>query len=76
MSEIFAQHGIDLVLVARSIEVLQNMKKNLEKKYQIEAFILEKDLSLEASAHEVYAYTQSHNIRIDYLINNAGFGEY
>jgi uncharacterized protein len=38
--------------------------------------VIEKDLSLENSAKEIYKFTKAEHLRIDYLVNNAGFGDY
>jgi uncharacterized protein len=75
-AEIFAKDGHNLVLVARSLLKLQSIKSDLEKTYKIEVIVLEKDLSLENSAKEIYTFTKAEHLRIDYLVNNAGFGDY
>ena len=72
-AEIFAKNNINLVLVARSIDILREMKKELEKKYGVEVHILEKDLSKSEASLEVYEFTHTNNLHIEYLINNAGF---
>jgi short-subunit dehydrogenase len=48
----------------------------LENKYKIDAYVIEKDLSLKDSAKDVYDEIVKNNITVDYLINNAGFGDY
>jgi len=73
---IHANKGGNLVLVARSKDKLEQIKKDLETKYKIVAHIIQKDLSLKDSAKEVYDEIVKNNITIDYLINNAGFGDY
>jgi short-subunit dehydrogenase len=76
LTEIFARDHINLVLVARSGDTLRNIAIELKQKYNIEVHIIEKDLSKETAAQEVFEYTQSYNIHIEYLVNNAGFGDY
>ncbi len=76
LAEIFARDHINLVLVARSGETLRNLAKDLEKKYHILVHTIEKDLSNSHAAWEVFEYTQSKKIQIEYLVNNAGFGDY
>jgi short-subunit dehydrogenase len=39
-------------------------------------YVIAKDLSLADSALEVYRETNNQHIQIDYLINNAGFGDF
>ncbi len=75
-TEVFARDHINLVLVARSGDTLKNIAKDLEKKYNIVVHTIEKDLSNSNAAWEVFEYTQSKNIQIEYLVNNAGFGDY
>jgi hypothetical protein len=38
--------------------------------------VLPKDLSISKSAKEIFDYCQEHKIKVDYLINNAGLGDY
>jgi short-subunit dehydrogenase len=76
LASIHAENGGNLVLVARSQEKLDELKKELEKKYKITVHIILKDLSLHGSAYEVYNKVNDLNIEVDYLINNAGFGDF
>ncbi|WP_114752396.1 SDR family NAD(P)-dependent oxidoreductase [Pleomorphovibrio marinus] len=76
LARIFAQKGINLVLVARSQEKLQGLKSELEKDFGINAHAIPIDLSVPQSALRVFEETNSRNLQIDYLINNAGVGVY
>ncbi|PKH66941.1 short-chain dehydrogenase [Flavobacterium sp. ALD4] len=76
LAKIFAREGNDLVLVARNVSKLQELKNSLEKEFSIKAFIIAKDLSKIDSAQEVYNELKNKSIVIDYLINNAGFGDF
>lgn len=76
LAVIFAAKGSNLVLVARSGDVLKKMKKMLEAEYGIYVYIVEKDLSETDAAQDVYKKVKRKRIKIDYLINNAGFGQY
>lgn len=75
LAQIHASKGGDLVLVARNGNKLEEMKAALEKKH-IKVHVISKDLSLTDSAKEVYDELLQNNISIDYLINNAGFGNF
>ena len=75
LAKIHASKGDNLVLVARNIEKLNQLKTELEKQHNIEVYNIEKDLSVINSPLEVYEEVKSKNIQIDYLINNAGFGD-
>ncbi|MEI6265752.1 MAG: SDR family oxidoreductase [Sphingobacteriia bacterium] len=71
-----ASKGGDLVLVARNKAKLEELKSELEKQYNVKVYVIGKDLSLADSALEVYKETNNQHIQIDYLINNAGFGDF
>ncbi|MBK8848467.1 MAG: SDR family oxidoreductase [Bacteroidetes bacterium] len=76
LAKVHASKGGDLVLVARNKSKLDELKTELEKQYKISVYTIGKDLSANNSAQEVYDETTKANIQIDYLINNAGFGDY
>lgn len=76
LAKVHSENGDDLVLVARSSNKLNELKKELEEKYKINVYTIEKDLSLPGSAKEVFEEVKKQNIVIDYLENNAGFGDY
>lgn len=73
---IHASKGDNLVLVARRKGKLEELKTELEKAANISVHVIEKDLSLVDAAQEIYNTTSQQNITVDYLINNAGFGDY
>jgi short-subunit dehydrogenase len=76
LAKIHASKGDNLVLVARNKSKLDELKSELEKLFKVTVYTIGKDLSQENAALEVYQETQQHTIQIDYLINNAGFGEF
>lgn len=76
LARIHASKGDDLVLVARSKSKLETLKVELENQYKVNVTIINKDLSESDSAEEIYEATTKQNIQIDYLINNAGFGDF
>ena len=73
---LFAKDGYDLVLVARNSERLEEIKKDVEQKYNIKALVVAKDLCSPSGADEVYEATKQAGINIDVLVNNAGFGDF
>lgn len=76
-SKIHAANGDNLVLISRSAEELRLLKLELEAQYNsIKIEIIVKDLSVISSAQEVYDEMKTKNIQIDYLINNAGIGDF
>ncbi len=75
LAKIHAAGGGDLVLVARRLDVLEGIKNDLEKQYGIQVIVLAKDLTQDAAPQEIYDELNAKGIKIDYLINNAGFGD-
>ncbi|MGJ3235405.1 SDR family NAD(P)-dependent oxidoreductase [Marivirga sp.] len=71
-----AQKGDNLVLVARSEQKLNELKKELENHYKITATVIALDLSNPEAAYHLFELTEKHHIKVDYLINNAGFGDF
>lgn len=76
LAKVHASKGDNLVLVARNKSKLDELKTELERQYKISVYTIGKDLSANNSAKEVYDETTKQNIQIDYLINNAGFGDF
>lgn len=76
LAKVHASKGGDLVLVARNKTKLDELKTELEKQYKVSVYTIGKDLSANNSAQEVYEETTKQNIKIDYLINNAGSGDF
>lgn len=75
-AHIFASKGVNLVLVARRKDMLDAFKLELAKKYGVTIYNIGKDLTDLNAAQEVYDEISNKKIHIDYLINNAGFGDF
>ncbi len=73
-ARIHAERGGDLVIIARREDRLKELKKELEKKHKVKVMIITKDLTQPNAAKEIYDEVKKAKIKIDYLINNAGFG--
>ena len=74
LAKIHAEKGGDLVIVARNENKLNELKKELEDNFKITVFVIQKDLTQSNAPIEVYKQIQNAGLKIDYLINNAGFG--
>ena len=74
LSKIHAEKGGDLIIVARSVDKLNELKKELEEKHKINVFVISMDLTKPNAAKEIYEQVQIAGLKVDYLINNAGFG--
>lgn len=64
----FSKEGYDLILVARSKEKLEELKKDIKTNVEIEVM----DLSVKENVVKLY---DKYKGKIDLLINNAGFGD-
>jgi uncharacterized protein len=65
-----------LVLVARSENRLNDVKKELEASAPVNVLVLPRDLSIAGAAERIYQELEEAQITVDILINNAGFGGY
>ncbi|MCI1666294.1 MAG: SDR family oxidoreductase [Atopobiaceae bacterium] len=74
-ARVFAQHGFDLVLVARNEERLESLAGELSDRYGVTANVIAADLSDEAAAERIRAEVHERGIVIDQLVNNAGAGK-
>lgn len=72
----FARNGSSMVLVARNGAKLQELQTTLTSKYGVEVHILALDLGKPEAAETLFAFTQQHQLRIEWLVNNAGFGDF
>lgn len=74
--KILARDGYDVVLVARNAEKLAEIKADIESSYGVRAYVVAKDLCHTESVNEVFDATEALGLKIDVLINNAGFGDF
>lgn len=74
--KLFAKDNINLILVSRNEKKLFEIQKNITNKYKIKVLIFACDLSVSNSSEKVYQFCCSKNLKIHYLVNNAGFGIY
>ena len=68
-----AEKGYDLFLVARREDRLQNLKSDIENKFQVRVHYLKSDLASPDAPQEIYDYGKSMNLDISTLILNAGY---
>lgn len=71
---LFAENGYGLILVSSNQERLENVKKQLNEKYNIPIHIYEQDLIRQGAASELYQKIKMDHLSVTVLINNAGFG--
>ncbi len=71
---IHASRGGNLLLVARREDKLLELKEDIQKKYGVKVFVFVQDLTQENGVDNVLELIEKESLKIDYLINNAGFG--
>jgi uncharacterized protein len=76
LAKIHAKTGGNLVLVALGKVSLDELKKDLEEKYKVKVYTIEKDLTVSGAVDEVFEELKNQKISVDYLINNAGIGDF
>ncbi|RKI04841.1 SDR family oxidoreductase [Corallococcus sp. AB038B] len=69
-----AARGMDLILVARSEDRMRALAAELKEVHHIQAEVIALDLGREGAGRELYAGCQEKGLRVDLLVNNAGFG--
>ncbi|MHA7238328.1 SDR family NAD(P)-dependent oxidoreductase [Arthrobacter sp. TMS1-12-1] len=72
-ARVLAARGADLVLVARRLDRLEALARDLEARHGITARVLGADLSEPASWGRVKSFTDTEGVRVATLVNNAGF---
>jgi len=74
--KLFAKDKINLVLVSRNKKKLIDIQNDILSNYNIKVYIFSCDLSTSNSSEKVYQFCCINNLKINYLVNNAGFGVY
>jgi uncharacterized protein len=69
-----ARHGYDLVLIARSQSVLEQLASDIYASTGRTARVIAKDLSRPSASTEVFDELTNSATPVDALVNNAGFG--
>ena len=71
-----AKRGGDLILVARSNGLLNEVKNEFETTYKVKVYVIVKDLLQACAVQELYQEVKDNGLSVEFLINNAGFGNY
>ncbi|HNN29567.1 MAG TPA: SDR family NAD(P)-dependent oxidoreductase [Agitococcus sp.] len=67
-----AAQGYDLVLVARRVERLNELAKELNQQFGIKSYVFAADLTDKQAPTAIMAFVKEQSVVIDMLINNAG----
>lgn len=71
-----AEAGVNLVLTARRRERLELLAERLRTQNGIQAQVIVADLALPQTPQQIFDATEGAGLKVDVLVNNAGFGEY
>lgn len=74
IAESLARRNYDLLLVARSEDLLESLASEWQEKYRIQVQWLVKDLTQPAAAREVTEWVRAGQWPLQILVNNAGYG--
>ncbi len=72
----FAADRMDLIITARDETALKTAADDLTAKYGIAVTVIPADLARPGEAHRLFAEVEKRGIAVEYLVNNAGFGNY
>lgn len=76
MATIYAQRKINLILIARNENKLNELKTKFEKEFGIDVICFANDLSKPDSAKEIFNLIKAKELYVETIINNAGFGDF
>lgn len=74
LAKLFAKDGKNLVIVARSQDRLEELRTEIDDEYETTVIVLPKDLADPNSPQEIFSELEKEGIKVDVLVNNAGFG--
>lgn len=70
----FAAQGRGVILVARRLDKLQSLAQEIRERYDTDVIVEQVDLSDMNAVRELHQRLKTQNIRVETLVNNAGFG--
>jgi uncharacterized protein len=76
LAHIFARDNYNLVLVDKNGQKLSDIASKFRQKFGVVVKNIVKDLSVPTSPDEIFTDVQQASIKVDVLVNNAGFGNY
>jgi uncharacterized protein len=76
LARTLAQHGYNLILVARTMGKLEALGAELSTKNGVETTSISSDLSAFDASEKLIQDLETRKLNVDVLVNNAGFGEY
>lgn len=73
LAKIFAREKFNLILVARNLDKLNQLKAKINNS-EIQIITIQKDLTNPLAPQELFDHIKQLNLNVDILVNNAGFG--
>ncbi|MGZ6132387.1 MAG: SDR family NAD(P)-dependent oxidoreductase [Myxococcaceae bacterium] len=73
-ARLFANDGVDLILVARRRERLESLADALRAPGKVSVQVIAADLGVPGDVERVIREVQAHGAEIEFLVNNAGLG--
>lgn len=73
---LYAKDHQDLILVSRNKPALNKVKKELESRFKVKAYVFVSDLSVPGSPRSLFNSIKSQHLKVDTIINNAGAGTF
>ena len=74
IAEELAQKGFNILLVARSENLLRENAEEIKKKFKVQCDYLPEDLADPASVQQIFNWCNENHYPVSVLVNNAGFG--
>jgi hypothetical protein len=76
LAKLLAANGANLVLAARCTDRLQQIAKDLKSAHNVSVEVFSADLTQPEASTQIYAFTATKKIEVEFLVNNAGFGAF
>lgn len=76
LAKVFASNGYNLILVARSLDKLQQLQATLTQDCNVQVDVVGQDLSQPDAPVHLWQQLQHQGLTVDVLVNNAGIGNY
>ncbi|MEJ0084004.1 MAG: SDR family NAD(P)-dependent oxidoreductase [Puia sp.] len=74
IAELLAARGFDLLLIARSADLLEQVAKEISLSTNKNCRWLALDLAEDSAAETVFEYCNKNQLVVSVLVNNAGYG--
>jgi uncharacterized protein len=74
IAEQFAKDGVNLIITARSLDRLEAIAADWQARYRVVVTPIQSDLAQAGGAQKLFDAIAGRDLRIDYLVNNAGVG--